>query len=137
MLDLNKKGVSMIISYVLLIGFSISLAIMVSMWIRGESQKVADSWEMYDCDFSCDDVFLSACYNQDGLSVRNRGNFNIKGVRVQNSTGATNIPTNIGLDQTEVLNIGELPNTIVPAIGEGEDVCLCADKKIEVGNCVP
>ena len=131
----NRKGVSLIISYVILIGFSISLAIMVSMWMKGQSEEVVESWETYDCDIDCQDVFLSVCYG-DGLSVTNRGNFNIKALRIQNSTGSEIFLVNIGLGETEVLNIGEQPINIVPAINNEGNYCFCADKKIEVDECV-
>lgn len=138
----NKKGVSMIIAYVLLVGFSVALAITVTLWIRGMAEESAEDIMSKECELQCDEVFLAVgCYS-DGVDITNKGNFNISKLKVRSESGVTDVIVNIGLGETaENLNIGDVsindePISIVPVIGKGEEECVCRNKRIEVSECI-
>ena len=90
-----------------------------------------------ECEIQCEDVFLAiSCYSDDLMSVSNKGNFDISKLRVQNSSGVSEIIVNILLDETKELNIGEMPISIVPIVGKDEEECVCGNRRLEVSECI-
>lgn len=96
MLRSDKKGVSTIIAYVLLIGFAVTMSILVYNWLRlyaSEDQSqtcpdsVALSIESYSCSFS--EKLLN-------LTIKNRGRFNIHEIVVKVSNDSS---LRVGMDR--------------------------------------
>ena len=88
----NLKGISVLISYVLLVVLSIAMAAIVYTVIRYKSTlpeeiKCPEGTSIYLYNYSCD-----AGLNKLNLTIKNNGFFNISGVsvRVFNSTGICN-----------------------------------------------
>lgn len=105
----DKKGISEVVAYVLLIGISLSLATMVFFWLKGQLPK--------DVELSCDEGlslnirdYEYSCSSPEELNVtiQNKGRFNAAGfiLRVNNESGRE-----IGLyvleDSIEPMQTGE------------------------------
>jgi len=83
---MNKKAASELISYVLVIGLSITLAIAIGLWSRGESERVVKTVVTEtETDARCAEVRLGGfmCSRDDNIEVKikNRGSFSIVGLR--------------------------------------------------------
>ena len=101
---MNKKGASELISYVLIIGLSITLAIVIGMWSKGESKRVVESTvKGSEIETRCAEVHLGGfgCIRDDDLEVKaiNRGSFSIIGIRyICTDNKGNDISEKIGLD---------------------------------------
>lgn len=80
---MNRKGISVIVSYVILISIAIALSIMVYAWLRfyvepGNSVQCPDSISLIIKDYSC--VMDNGLHvGELDVSVQNKGLFNISG----------------------------------------------------------
>jgi hypothetical protein len=91
----NKKAISEIVSYVLLIVIAMALAISVYSWLKiyvpsdTEPEECTDSTALYLKDYKCDNIQKVI-----NISFENKGYFNIDGffIKATNLTG-TNLPT--------------------------------------------
>ena len=88
MLQLNKKADSVIISYVLLISITLTIAALAYGWLKfqadiSEPESCPDGVSIYISDYSFDNPLTHL-----NLTLLNRGRFNIKGffVRINNDT---------------------------------------------------
>ncbi|MEK6934834.1 MAG: hypothetical protein AABW46_03070 [Nanoarchaeota archaeon] len=143
---MDKKGASVIISYVLVIGLSVSLAIAVGLWSRGESEKVVKTTvDEAEAEIKCVDVFIGGFKETDEntgivtLKVKNRGSFTIFGFRYV-CTGndgfitADKIDIELSPGKEETLNIENKCNlneeiTLTPFIKIGDNNSICPEKK--------
>ncbi|MBI2499029.1 hypothetical protein HYV88_02195 [Candidatus Woesearchaeota archaeon] len=83
---MNKRGAAELISYVLIIGLSITLAIVVGMWSKGESKRVVETTvKESEIETRCAEVHLGGfgCIRNNNLEIKavNRGSFSINGIR--------------------------------------------------------
>jgi len=82
---MRKKGVSVIVGYVLLVVIAISISLLVYSWLKGllpgEPKKCPDSVALIIEDYNCSDKELY-------LILKNKGFFNINGsiVRIRNES---------------------------------------------------
>ncbi len=110
-LIINKKGASELISYVLIIGLSITLAIVIGTWSKGESKRVVDTTvKESEIETRCAEVHLGGfgCIRNGNLeiNVKNRGSFSIVGIRyICTKSDGNDISGKIDLDP--VLKPGE------------------------------
>lgn len=77
---LKKKGISLLISWVLLVGFVVALAVFVTMWSRQQAERnIGEVIEMIEGDARCNDVSLNAEVNcaEKKVNLVNRGYFTI------------------------------------------------------------
>ena len=101
---MNKKGASELISYVLIIGLSITVAIVIGMWSKGESKRVVESTvKESEIETRCAEVHLGGfgCIRDNNLEIKvvNRGSFSIIGIRYICTDNKGNyISEKIGLD---------------------------------------
>ena len=78
--SLKRKGISLLISWVLLVGFVVALAVFVTQWSRQQAEKnIGEVVEMIEGDARCNDVSLNAEVDCAGKKVNlvNRGYFTI------------------------------------------------------------
>ncbi len=84
----NKKGVSIIIGYVLLVTFAIIISVVVFQWLRTyvptEGAECPDGVSFYISDYN-----LDKDNNELSLTLRNNGRFNIEGIIAYYSDGAS------------------------------------------------
>lgn len=75
-LKMNKKGISEVIGYVLLVVIAISLSLLVYAWLKnympGEIEKCSDSASLAITDYSCNEHKIT-------LGIKNNGLFNLYG----------------------------------------------------------
>ncbi len=147
----NKKGVSIIIAYVLLVVMGISMAVVVSNWIKHYAES---SEELQVCPEQVSLVIKDYLYNEYNnlleITIQNKGYFDVDGfvVRVHDRAGAesgfyilnqTNITLepkqeiiqSYNLSNEKYINLGlENDLTIVDVqsfIFEDEEIVLCKD----------
>lgn len=103
----NKRGVSEIVGYVLLISISFALAAMVFSWLKfyvtpGEEFECDEGVSISIRGYSCNETFLN-------ISLRNDGRFNIDGyiVRVNNKTSNAKLGVYTLNETGKPLKVGE------------------------------
>lgn len=102
---MNKKAVSELISYVLIIGLSIALAVAIGLWSKGESKRVVETTVTEaETDARCAEVHLGGvkCMDQNSkvnTKIKNRGSFSISSLRyICTDTNGADIAGKIDLD---------------------------------------
>ncbi len=75
----NKKAVSSLIAWVLLIGFAVTLGVFVTKWSLQQAQKSTTGIEeMVMGDIQCSDVAISGyCDESNNIKIKNRGTLTI------------------------------------------------------------
>ena len=132
----NKRGVGDIIAWVLLVGLSISLAIMVTAWMKQTTVKTTEFIiNDVEGDVNCADVSMKAfivsppCTD---INVSNTGYHKIVKLAARHQYGKQEFQVDL-LPQTDskVLNM-QIPTKvdIIPVIQVGKGLLGCADRKI-------
>ncbi len=89
-----KKGVSTIIAWVLLLGFSILLGSTVILWSKQQTEKYTESLtEMFENDINCRDVIyvIDANCSAKTASVSNKGSFTIVKFIIRTNLSSTKL----------------------------------------------
>ncbi|MBT3262416.1 hypothetical protein HN992_03225 [Candidatus Woesearchaeota archaeon] len=138
----NKRGISPVISWILIIGFTMTLAGFSMTWMRETasttSEKMVDN---IGTDLECGDVSINA-YNTSGscakINITNKGFFTITGVKFRSGKGLSNITQTI-IPTTEIeISTGVtnfLPNNelgIIPEISYKDKTLVCINKEIRI-----
>ena len=77
-----KKGISEVISWVLLVGLTVVLGIMVSIWIRSTAEETVEK-QIEQVDQKCDDIGFNVKNNSEcaagsiPFTIANRGSFTV------------------------------------------------------------
>jgi|TARA_B100001971_G_C18247138_1_gene575153 hypothetical protein len=77
----NKKGIGPIIAWILLLGFSISLAVMIFNWTRTQTEDLTESTINYvEGKLECQEVSINVVTNVEctEITINNRGKLNIE-----------------------------------------------------------
>lgn len=142
----NKRGVGAIIAWVLLLGFTVALATMIFLWMKGQTETMSESTVEYvEGELQCQSVRINVvnttgpiCENPD---VHNVGYLNIKAVVVREictdgSATSSKEPHSINLQpkSSKTETLGEYKTTLSGFCSGGADSCLLiiGCKKIEV-----
>tara|TARA_Y100000310_G_C20659472_1_gene803875 strand:+ start:766 stop:1203 length:438 start_codon:yes stop_codon:yes gene_type:complete len=120
-MKLNKRGISPAISWVLLIGLSVTLAGMVTFWTRSISETTTEKLVMdVEHDMRCSEISLNAqisagsnCGSSLSLDITNSGYFTIKKIKLR-TTNTEEFEIEIKPTKTQTLNT----NTNYPTISE-------------------
>ena len=126
-----KKGQGQLIGFVLLIGFTVVIGIMVGNWMIQRSRSVEGIIEQGDTDAMCPDVQIDPICEGGQIKIRNNGNFN---VRLKINGGE--LTDKISLKKTsQSLNIGD---TVIPFIEiRGKDYgCSSQSRTINESPCI-
>jgi len=92
---MNKKGISVVIGYVLLIVVAISLSLLIYAWLKAqvpkETEECPESLALVISNYNCTS-------NQITLSIKNQGYFNVDGffARVKDESGVVHNLIEIG-----------------------------------------
>jgi FlaG/FlaF family flagellin (archaellin) len=111
----NKKGVSVVIGYILLITFVLFLGVIIYNWMKTyvpkEELNCPDSVSLFIKDYWCDSTQLN-------LTLKNNGMFNVGGyfIRISNVSDKLVLPT-IDLSQNLIDGGSKLPPTGVKFSG--------------------
>ena len=139
---MDKRGAETIVAWVLLVGLSITLGIIVSQWMKEQAEKQSeDIVKEVEGDIKCVDVSLNAYFSDSScstLEISNRGYFKILALKIRSDYG-TGDPQEINLNpqQTQTLNIGYSVYNgsridLIPIIKVGKERLACVDKKISI-----
>ena len=138
----TKRGISPLISWVLLIGFVVGLSLMVGNWVRTQAQTTTENVVTnVESDIRCGDVAFNAALDCTGLklNITNTGKFSIVGIRVR-QTGNTEpyqlvIPVN-ELKTQDLSNFNITKDSdIIPIISLKNNDVVCSARKVVVKKC--
>lgn len=128
----NKKGIESLIAWVLLIGFSVGLAVFVTRWSLQQAQKSTSGVEeMVMGDIQCSDVAISGhCDENNNIIIKNKGTLNIIGYK----KGSDTKPTMFSKEDILKPNVGELKFattkiSITPIINIDGKQVMCVTQK--------
>jgi len=134
-----KRGVSILISWVLLVGFAVTLALLVTVWVKQTAEEAAKELEeTAEQETRCSNVAVNAymdCTRSNDMTVSNRGTFTITKVRFRQLENVYDEDKLLdpGKAETQPLNSmfdSSKPIDIIPVIQiEGKEV-ICVTRKI-------
>ncbi|MBS3144077.1 hypothetical protein J4208_00675 [Candidatus Woesearchaeota archaeon] len=146
---MQKKGDSQIISWVLLVGFVIGLAAIVTMWVKDRAESsTQDQIDQAEQELRCAETTLNVAVDcitpTNDITVTNTGKFTLKKVKFRQldaSSGQTNIediasvlPNGLPPQQTETLNTNTIDTLLafeaIPIIALNEKEVVCVTKKV-------
>ena len=126
-----KKGQGQMIAFVLLIGFTVVIGIMVGGWMMKQSGKFGEKLETQERSTSCMDVAIVKVCDNGALKIRNKGYFTITKLKIQGMDIPIIILPNEEKPIGITLNIGD---TVIPFIEiKGKEVG-CATKAITIDS---
>ncbi len=134
----NKKGVSPIIAWVLLLGFSVTLGVIVSSWYLQSSEQMTESTlTTLEGGIECNDVSINVAYTERysdcWLKISNTGKLKIDSVKINAIT------KEYGKNPKEYKNFtnSDIPNlcsetkiTINPILDRGDSQISCPNERI-------
>ena len=132
-----KKGISEIISWVLLIGFAVSLAAIVTIWtLRNTEQTTESVVRMVNEDIKCSEVYinLGVDCNTKTLTIINNGKFKIDKVLIRDGSSSSQIQIDLMPNNQQVLNSAFSSNSIevIPLVKAEKELIGCSNKAKEV-----
>ncbi len=136
----SKKGIGDIIAWVLLIGLSVALATMVTVWTKQQASKTTEFIiQDVEGDIQCADVsFKASVVDQAAckdINISNTGYHKIIKVSARTDFGATEFSIDLMPQaDSKVLNIA-IPSTgvdIIPIIQSSRGLIGCADRKLVI-----
>ena len=138
---MGRKGVSPLIAFVLLIGFTVALGSVVIIWMKEQAQSSVDIIvEDVETDLSCGDVSFNAHFvpsaagNCTEINITNKGVRRIKDVTVRYEIGTKeNFNVEIMPGETKNLKISKDGDIdIIPVIVSGEKKIGCSSRKVSL-----
>lgn len=146
----DRKGASLIIAWVLLVGLGVTLGIFVTTWMSKEAEERTESMVNYlTGDIKCRDIAINARVNSCSpleINVTNKGFLRIEQytIRVRNSTAmmGKKIMTNLTMpEETKQLYIGSYSNIdkieVIPLVkisDESTEMIGCSDRKLTLDS---
>jgi hypothetical protein len=132
---MNNKGVSIVIGWVLLVGLSVALGMMVTTWIKQQAEDTTTFIiEDISGDTRCADVSLKAYIQATPcvINVSNSGYHTIFKVSARHQYGTQEFQVDLPPQQgSKSLNIGvSLEVDIIPVIQVDNKLLGCADRKV-------
>lgn len=138
--EIGKKGASLIISWVLLVGFAVTLAVFVSTWARQQAEKTTESIvEMITTDIRCGDVAFNVVPDCESAAndivITNKGYLTIEKfvLRIDDEKKA-DIEGPLRPEPiakiTKNLNTVNVKVELIPIIKVENKILGCADKKV-------
>lgn len=125
-----KKGQSQLIAYVLLIGFTVTIGILVGGWMLKEAKRVGTSTsEMAEKDTRCADVSIVQICEGNQLKLKNKGYFVITKLKVNNM----DVPFNLAPNQAKAITLN-IPSTVIPFIKIEEKEYGCSNKALTINE---
>tara|TARA_B100000315_G_C14183266_1_gene409906 strand:- start:19 stop:450 length:432 start_codon:yes stop_codon:yes gene_type:complete len=139
-----RRGISPLVSWVLLIGFVVGLSLMVGNWVRTQAQTTTDDVvKNVESDIRCSDVSFNAkiddCLGAPRLNLTNTGKFTISEVRVRQPGHIEPYKVVIPVNEQKTQGLSNFENTqdadIIPVITVGKNSIVCSARKVVVKKC--
>lgn len=140
-----KKAITPAISWILIIGMAVTLAGVVTFWIKSTAttttEKIITNTEI---DLRCDDVsfnaYESTTFNCSSLTVHNRGFFSLQGIKIRQLGSVIDHefmdPLKPQEQTTITLNNLNIPSNnemgLIPIISAEKEDLACMNKEISV-----
>ena len=143
MYKINKKGMSEVISYILILALAVSLGTFITVWYKSTTEKqIAGFLTPVEGTSQCDEVNVNLVFNYDACSVNvyNTGSLTITDMKITYSdTGGnsnitdynkinlmprSNVPLDIpveGITRTNLVNVN-----IIPIVMSGKQPYYCS-----------
>ncbi len=134
----NKRGISPAISWVLLIGLSVVIASMVTVWMRTTAEEVAEDLAFdVEQDARCADVSISAQTqnNCNTVTIENRGLFSINKVKIRYDGTFEEYDLEIKPTQSAPLSLniqGYNEINVIPVTQIDNQMIGCLDREVTV-----
>jgi FlaG/FlaF family flagellin (archaellin) len=145
----NKKAVTPAISWILLIGLTVTMAGVVTVWIKSTAGETTEALvNNVDKDMRCVDTSFNAYENNSIMCantiVHNRGFFSIHSIKVRNGNQVEDYELTDPIAPQEIraisLNISNLPSDnkigLIPIIKVQDEFLACMAKEISI-ECTP
>lgn len=145
----NKKAITPAISWILLIGLTVTMAGVVTVWIKSTAGETSEKLvNNVDKDMRCVDTSFNAYENNsvmcNNVIVHNRGFFSIHSIKVRNGNQVEDYELTDPLIPQEIraisLNISTLPQDnkigLIPIINVQNEFLACMAKEISI-ECTP
>ncbi len=145
----NKKAITPAISWLLLIGLTVTMAGVVTVWIKATASETSEHLvSNVDKDMRCVDTSFNAyekdSTNCDQIVVHNRGFFSIHSVKVRvgNKINDTLLDPPLKPQEIRTIHLNDLNINIndsvglIPIIQVKEDLLACMAKEISI-KCTP
>ena len=131
-----KKGQGQMVAFVLLVGFTVVIGIMVGGWAIQRARKTSESFvETGERDARCADVQIDPICDDGVLRIRNNGKYKVK-LKSGNQylAGGSELTLN---EETGAINL-KTPFTVIPFIKiEGKEYgCTNRDLTIDENTCI-
>jgi len=136
-----RKAIAPVISYVLLIGFAIVLAIIVSVWSKSFVQETTgESIETIEGDLLCREVRINANYNTGctSINITNNGYIIIEKFAVNRLDPVSSSIEETSLSPYESTIFTQSSSNsveIIPIVKVKNRLIGCADKKFFISDC--
>lgn len=104
----NKKAVSAMVAYVLLIIIAITLSVFVYTWLKKQVPKESKECEA-DVSLIIESYNCDSAKNQFSLTAKNNGFFNVSGFYIRVSSDGTDVYSNISNTGTNLVYRGQAP----------------------------
>ena len=138
---MKKRGISPLISWVLLIGFVIGLSLMVTTWVKQQAETRADKLvEGVESDIRCNGVAFNAKLECNAtpieLTIANKGKFTINKLTIRQPDNSYQLVVEIPPTEKKTKNLKSFitsdPADLIPIISiNGKDVT-CSARKIVI-----
>ena len=137
MCDMAKRGASAIVAYVLLIGFAVTLGIMVSTWMKEQAEKTSQNLiQEKSREVTCTDVGLNAYFLSpacDWVNVTNKGVYSLKRLTFRSVFGSESKDVDILPHQSQDLYISTSTDVeVIPSIVLEGELVGCGNRKIRL-----
>ena len=134
---MKKRGASELVAWVLIIGFSIALGVIVTQWLKDQATKSAEIvTKDIEKDLRCGDVSINAFFSSPctGIDVTNKGYHKIVSIKVRNPYDVQELSIDLRPGSTSTISPQGIQTgmsvDLIPVI-EGENERLgCIDRRI-------
>ena len=141
--NFRKRGISPVIATVLLIAMVVVIGVIIFLWFRGMTEEVITKFGGTNIELVCNDVAFDASYLGGTLSLSNKGNVPIYGMKIkicgEKSHNTVNLDPFQGLNQGEAFSgdisdeVGSSKNIVlIPVLlgssEEGKKIFVCDEK---------
>ena len=134
----SKKGMSEIIAWILLLGFSISLAVIIFNWTRTHTEELTESTVSFvEGKLECQEIAINVATNDDcsTITITNKGKLTIDQLAIrtfrQDYENTLMETTKLAPKQSKQLNIlSSNKIEVIPIVKIKEKLIGCNDKRI-------
>jgi len=139
----NKRGISIAISWILLIGFAVTLALIVIVWMKAFAQDTTETVkESTEYEMQCSEISLTATNISDCsnliIEITNKGYFTIHKIKINSQIGTEEIDIPDSLKPTDTktlntnMNYSSMELGIVPVTKINNKYFVCPDREIKL-----